>query len=245
MSATGEAGGAVTVNVNLTGTPNSCPVSVAYATANGTAAAGSDYTATSGTLNFPSGVTQLPISVPLINDTLDEDDETFSVTLSNAGGALLGSLLHVATIADEDPPPTMAIRDVTVTEGDAGSLNAGFPVTLSAASGKTVSVTYTTDDDSATAGVDYVAATGALTFLPGQTSQALNIGVVGDLSDEPSQTFIINLTSPVNATLPDAQAVGTILNNHPPPTISIDDLAILEHNDRSPRMRFTFTFSHR
>ena len=116
-------------------------------------------------------------------------------------------------------------------------------VTLSAASGKTVSVTYATDDDSATAGIGVdVAATGALTFLPGQTSQALNIGVVGDLSDEPSQTFIINLTSPVNATLPDAQAVGTILDNDPPPTISIDDLAILEHNDRSPRMRFTFTF---
>src|SRR5207253_549539 len=117
-------------------------VTVSCATARGAATAGSDYTATSGTLTFPPGNTAQSVSVPILGDTVFEPDETFSVNLSGAINATVAGGRGTGLILNDDPAPvpSISIGDATVTEGDAGSVGATFTVTLSAASGQVVTV---------------------------------------------------------------------------------------------------------
>jgi hypothetical protein len=103
-----------------------------------------------------------------------------------------------------------------VTEGNTGSVNAVFTVTLSTVSAQTVTVQYATANGTAAAGSDYTAASGTLTFAPGDLTKTLTVPVLGDTLVEPSETFLVNLTNPTNATLADAQAVGTIVDNEGP-----------------------------
>ena len=194
------------------------PVSVAYATANGSATAGSDYTAKTGTLNFAPGVTTQTVSVAVLGDTVAEPNETFAVNLSGAVNATLADSQGLGTILDNDAVPSLTINDVSVTEGNSGSVNAVFTVSLSAASGLPVSVAYATANGSATAGSDYTAKTGTLNFAPGVTTQTVSVAVLGDTVAEPNETFAVNLSGAVNATLADSQGLGTILDNDAVPT---------------------------
>src|SRR5436189_918642 len=122
-------------------------------------------------------------------------------------------------------PPTIAINDVTVTEGNGGTTNAIFSVTLSAASSQTITVTYATADGTATtAENDYVAASGTVTFAPGVTSQPVTVTVNGDTKFESNETFFVNLSNPTGgATISDGQGQGTIVNDDTAPTLAIDD----------------------
>src|SRR5205823_13043755 len=106
-----------------------------YATADGTAMAGSDYQATSGTLTFMPGETQKTVTVSVIGDTANEPDETFFVRLSSPSNASIADGEGVGTILNDDTLPSLSIRDVSVVEGNSGTTNAAFVVTLSAASG--------------------------------------------------------------------------------------------------------------
>jgi hypothetical protein len=110
--------------------------------------------------------------------------------------------------------PEISIGDVTASEGSSQVINTdfNFTVTLSAPSSQTVTVDYTTADDTADSS-DYLAASGTLTFSPGQRSATITVSVVGDFAFEPSETFFVNLSNPVNASLLDAQGVGTILDD--------------------------------
>jgi hypothetical protein len=137
------------------------------------------------------------------------------------------------------PPPTLSIGDVTVTEGNGGAVNATFTVSLSAAHSQTVTVQFSTADGSATAGSDYVATSGALTFAPGETSQAITVAVLGDRLPEPNETFFVNLSSPTNAGLGDDRGVGTILDDEP--RLSIND--VTKREGRSGTTLFVFTVS--
>jgi hypothetical protein len=110
-------------------------------------------------------------------------------------------------------PPSLSISDTSVPEGDSGAANAVFQVTLSAASASPVSVSYATADGSATAGSDYTSAGGTLSFAPGSTSGSVLVPVLGDTTPEPIETFTVTLSAPVSATLGDAQAVGTIVDD--------------------------------
>jgi hypothetical protein len=121
-------------------------------------------------------------------------------------------------------PATLSINDVSVKERDAGRTAARFTVTLSPASLEIVTVDYATADGSATAGSDYVARSGSLTFAPGQTSQTISVLVNGDRSVEPNETFSVNLTNPVGATLGRSQGVGTILSDELPPPVTTEDV---------------------
>jgi parallel beta-helix repeat protein len=191
-------------------------VSVNFATSNGTATAPGDYTSNSGTLNFAAGETSKILPITVFNDALDETNETFTVTLSNpAGGATLGNPNTITvTIIDDDPQPAISISDVSLAEGNSGLTNLGFNVSLSAASGQTVTVNYATiAGGTATPGNDYQPTSGTLTFAAGEISKPVTVLVNGDTQDEPNKTLFVQLSGQTNATLAKAQGIGTILND--------------------------------
>ncbi|HEX8174213.1 MAG TPA: Calx-beta domain-containing protein [Pyrinomonadaceae bacterium] len=113
-------------------------------------------------------------------------------------------------------PPTISILDFSITEGSAGTKNAAFTVLLSASSNLTVKVDYATANGTAIAGSDYQATTGTLTFSSFQTIKTVNVVLTADTINEPDETFFLNLTNPENATISDAQAIATILNDDTP-----------------------------
>jgi subtilisin-like proprotein convertase family protein len=187
-------------------------VSVDYATAGGSATAVTDYVAGSGTVTIPAGSTAQTILALVNGDLIDEGDETFFLDLSGPNHATLADPQGVATILDDDDPPSIAINDVTVHEGNLGTVAAAFTVTLSAPSGKSVTVSYATADGTATAGSDYVSAAGVISFEPGASSKPIHVPVIGEWAHEPNETFFLNLAEPVNAVVVDSQGLGTILD---------------------------------
>ncbi|MBK7001379.1 MAG: hypothetical protein IPH35_15810 [Rhodoferax sp.] len=205
--------------VNLSIAP-STPITVDYATANGTAKIeDSDYRSVSGTIGFAPGETSKTISVPILGDTSVEGDETFTLALSNPSGAKLGSFTSAtATILNDDTLVTISPPSNTITEGDSGSQNLSFIVSLSSANTSTVTVKFATADGSASAGSDYTnpntITNGALTFLPGLTSKVINVPVLGDTNVEDNETFTVTLSNASNAVLGSvASATATIVNN--------------------------------
>jgi hypothetical protein len=129
------------------------------------------------------------------------------------------------------------INDVTVTEGNTGTVAASFTVTLSAAIDQPVTVAYSTGNGTATAG-DYAATSGTLTFAPGETTKSISVQVKGDRLAEQNETFVMNLTNPTYATIADGQGVGTIADNEP--RISIGDMTNVEGMKGTTTL-FTFT----
>jgi hypothetical protein len=196
-------------------TASTSTVTVQYATADGTATAGSDYIATTGTLTFALGVTQQTISVTVNGDTLVESDETFTVNLSAPVNASLAVSQGTGTILNDDTAslPSLSINNVSQFEGNGGTSAFTFTASLSAASQNTVTVQFASADGTATAGSDYVATSGTLSFAPGQTQQTISVVVNGDIVYEPDESFFINLTNPTNATLSVSQGQGTIKND--------------------------------
>jgi methionine-rich copper-binding protein CopC len=210
-----EDNGTATITVNRTGGTNG-EARIDYATSNGTATGGgTDYTTSNGTLTFANGVTTQTFTVPINNDLIDEPDETINLTLSNpqGSGALGSQATAVLTITDNDLPPTISISDVSVTEGDSGTVPATFAVTLSNPSTQIVTVQFTTTQDSATSNSDYLATTGTVTFNPLETSKSITVDVNGDTAAESNEVFFIDLSAPTNATLADPLGVGTILDD--------------------------------
>jgi hypothetical protein len=164
-------------------------------------------------LTFPAGSTSQSITVAVKGDTLNEGNETFVVNLSGGVNATIADSQGVGTIVDDDPLPSVTIADLSITEGNTGTKSATFTLTLSAASGRTVSVNYATANGTATAGSDYVAKSGTVTFAAGTTTQTISITINGDVIKEANETFFVNLSSPTNVTIARAQGVGTILND--------------------------------
>jgi Calx-beta domain/FG-GAP-like repeat len=134
--------------------------------------------------------------------------------------------------------PYLYVWGATVTEGNAGTASATFTVTLGAASTVTVTIAYATSNGTATAGSDYQAASGTLTFAPGQTSKTINVLVKGDGLPEPNETFVVDLSSPTYATIADGQAMGTIVDDEP--RISISDV-VKKEGKKNQTTLFTFT----
>ncbi len=218
-------------------------VSVDYATANGSAVAPGDYVARSGVLTFLAGQTTQQLTVTVNGDTLDEFSETYSLNLTDPVSATIADGSGVGTIIDDDNLPSLSVNDVTVTEGQSGTVNANFTVSLSAASGQTVSVGYATADGTATAGADYVATGGSLVFSPGTTTRTLTVQTTSDTLDEIDETFFANLSDPVNATIADGQGIGTITDDDNAPSITIGDISVAEGNSGTANAIFTATLS--
>lgn len=189
---------------------SSSTVTVSFATANGSAAAPGDYTAKSGTLTFSPGDTSKTIGIAIVADGLDENDETYTVGLSNPSGATLGDATGTGTIADDDASPTVSIGDTITGEGGG---SAQFTVTLSTASGRTVTVDFATANGSAVAGSDYVSKTGTVTFAPGETTKTISVTLIDDFAAEGNETFSVVLSNAANASISDGTGVCTINDN--------------------------------
>lgn len=210
--------------------PTDQTVMVNYATENGTATAGEDYTAQSGTLTFAPGdpLTQT-ISVNVTGDTKRENNETFSVRLSGETGASIATATATATIDNDDPRPQISIQDVSANEGNSGNTPLVFVVTLSNPSDETVSVTYSTKNGTAIAGEDYQAVTAqTITFAPGEVRKEIPINVIGDANREANETFTLELESATNADITTATATGTIQNDDTIPSLSVTNASIDE-----------------
>jgi probable HAF family extracellular repeat protein len=191
--------------------PASGPVSVNFATANGSATAGTDYLASSGTLTFAPGQTTAQVAVAVHGDTSAEPNENFQVNLSAAVGAIIADGQGIGAIVDDEP--RLSINDVTMLEGHTGSKLFAFTVTLSSPSAVPVTVNFATANGTAKSTEDYTARSGALTFAPGETTKTILISVKGDRRREADETFFINLTAALGAVLQDAQGKGTIRND--------------------------------
>ena len=202
-----------TFNVSLNAV-SAQTVSVKYVASPMNSQKGVDFQATTGTVTFAPGETTKPVEVPVIGDTIDEFDEKFSLDVYDPTNALIADRKGVATITDNDQPPTLSTFNVATFED--GGLNLTIPVNLSQASGKLVSVSFATADGTATAGSDYVATTGTVNIPAGLVESAISIPIIGDTNIEPDETIVVNLSAPTNASLPQTQALGTILNDDTP-----------------------------
>ena len=189
------------------------PVTVDYATEDGTATAGEDYDPVSGTLAFTAESSAQIIPVPLVDDGVDEPDETLTVMLSEAVNATIGTVAVAGIIEDDDPFPELAISDASAEEG--GVL--GFLVSLSGQTARTVTVDYATEDGTAKAGTDYRTTSGTLTFAPGESSANIPVEIVDDETYEQDETFVARLSSPVHAVIAVGEAAGTILDDDEEP----------------------------
>jgi hypothetical protein len=200
---------AFTVVLSATSTST---ITVDYATAHGTATAGSDYTATSGTLTFPPGVAAKVVTVPVTPDSTVEPDETLFLNLSNPTNATIFDAQGIGTIQADDGL-LVSIADKTTKEGNAGFTPMSFTVSLSAPAPGAVTVNWATADGTATAPADYTAANGIVSFAAGESTKTVTVQVVGDAVQETHETFFVNLSSPSGAAIGDGQAKGLILND--------------------------------
>ena len=154
------------------------------------------------------------IRLPIIDDAVDEPLSTITVRILPDPRYRVGHTPTSTTyITDDDDPPSVGVDDVAVTEGDSGTESATFTVSLSVASGWTVTVDWATSDGTATAGTDYTAGSGTLTFAAGDTSKTFDVAVTGDTADEDNETFTVTLSNASNASVPDATATGTITDD--------------------------------
>lgn len=210
----GDSGPASAVFTITLSPPSTQIVTVAYATADGTALAGSDYTSDNGSLTFTPGQASQFVTILVNGDTDDEPDETFSLDLTDPANADILDGQAIATILDDDGLSTLTIADVTVAEGNSGSTTAEFTVSLSPASTDVVTVEFATVAGTAAANSDYEPANGTLTFSPNQTTQIIAVTIHGDLIDEgDSESFTVQLSNAVNANLGDPQATGLIMDD--------------------------------
>ena len=227
----GEGAGTAGVTVNrISGATGAATIN--FSTLSGSATAGADFTAVSNTLSFGDGETSKTISIAILQDTIYEGNESFFVSLSSPGnGALLTTPLAMTiTIIDDDVPSHATIADVRMAEGNSGTSNANFTVTLDQPTTNPASVQWTTSPGTATAGSDYTAAGGTLNFAAGETQKTISVAIVGDTAYEPDETFTVVLSAPVNLIVDRAVATGTILNDDAQPVINADDVTVTEGN---------------
>jgi hypothetical protein len=209
----GDDGNPVLSFVVQLGPATTAPLTMSYHTQDGTAHAGVDYVAVSGTLTFAPGTTEATLQVPVIPDQLVEATESFSMLLGGSMGALLIDGLGRGRIVDDDTLPVVDIGDCAVIEGHDSTTGCVLEASLSKPYPEPVSVAYATADGTATAGADYVSQSGVLTFAPGTVSLPVSVSVLGDPRVEPDELFAVLLSNPANATLGDATGDATIVDD--------------------------------
>jgi hypothetical protein len=210
-------------------------VSVDYATADETATAGSDYTATSGTASLPSGGCKCTtVNVPILGDTTVEANETFEVNLSNPVGKGITDGQGIGTITNDDQPHA-TIDDPSVAE-NGGTLT--FTVSLDGVSPTDAVMTYSSAAGTATAGSDFTSVSGTLTITAGQTQGTIDVPVLDDSTYEGDEDLTMDLIAVSGVVVDDAQGDGTITEDDAQPNITVDDPSVAENGGP-----LTFTIS--
>jgi len=220
----GTTNASYTVSLDSTNTQD---VTFDYTTSNGTATAGSDYTATSGSETILAGNTSVTIDVPILGDTLDEPDETFQISINNINNANGGTTNVTTTILDDDASPNLTVSSISIVEGNSGTNNALFLVTTDIIGSQAISFKYTTTDGTATAGADYTASSGNKTINTSSNFTTIEIPIIGDTIDENNEIFYIILSDITNATATVTQTAATIIDDDTA-TLSINDVLELE-----------------
>lgn len=237
-----ESEGLVFVTVRLSGA-SARPVAVNVGTSDGEAIAGLDYAAASTRLTFAPGETERQIAVSILDDEIDEADESFQIFLSNSNNAEITESAGVVTIHDDDEDlrPFIQVEDQDIQEGQQGSSIMEFDVFLSQSVEGVVSVQYRTVDDTAIANADYQAVQGTLEFQPGETQQSIRVTINGDLEFEENESFYLQFSDPVNAQIDNDRAQGTILNNDAQPRLRVGDRSVREGNSGTTNVSFALT----
>jgi hypothetical protein len=256
VTVTEGTGGTTTATFVVSLSQSDGSTTVNYTTFDQTAFSGSDYSGTSGTLAFARNETQKTVSVPVVTDSLDEPDEIFGIQLTRVFNGTFegGDPTGYATILDDDAAPTISIGDATVTEGTGGTTMTTVNVSLSAPSGRPISVDFTTADGSATfdPGADYHRLSGRVEFDRGDTMETLQLTIVADAQDESNETFSVNLSNPSGAGLSKAQATVTIVDDDSAgggggggssPSISISDVQVVEGDGSTTNVAITVSLS--
>ncbi|MDH7448484.1 Calx-beta domain-containing protein, partial [Aquimarina sp. 2201CG14-23] len=221
--------------------PSSEAITVTFTIDDVTAVETGDYTEPATlTVTIPAGSTTVNVTVPTVEDTTNEPTETFEVNITDAETNTTNTTLTVSdnqgigTINDDDPVPTVSINDVTVDEGD----DAVFAVSLSNPSSEAITVTFTIDDVTAVETGDYTEpATLTVTIPAGSTTVNVTVPTVEDTTNEPTETFEVNITDAetdttnTTLTVSDNQGIGTINDDDPVPTVSINDVTVDEGDD--------------
>ena len=221
------------------GNASSFPVTVDYATVDGSALGGEDYQASSGILTFEPEEMSKTIAVELIDDSIYELTEAFTLNLSNPSQATIASASAKATIVDNDELPALSINSVVVDEGRETSANFDFEVTLDQPAAVPVKVEYLLMD-STTTELGAFAAKGAITLAPGETSQTIaSIDVADDNIDEPDEIYTVELSNPLNASILNGQGTATITDNDEPPTVAIGNITPSELDEGTNSAVFT------
>ena len=236
--------GTTTFSFNLTlSHPVSQAVTVQYTTADNTAtAADPDYTATTGTATFAAGTTTTTINVNVAADPKFEDDETFFVNLNTPQFATIADNQAIGTIVNDDPAPTISITGTSRAE-DGGPFF--FLIQLSNPSEEQISFNYVTVAGTATSGSDFTPVSATATILPGQYGSLISVAVAADNIHEADETFFVNLSESVNATIiAGGSATGTIINDDSIPAVTIADYSAAEGNAGTTPFNFNVTLSN-
>ncbi len=215
--------------------PSSQTVTAAWTTYNpgglpgSTATPPDDYTTTAGTVTFAPGETSKTVSVPVNGDTTNEPDEYTLLAWSNPTNATIGGYygLGFLTLQNDDPVPTVVPGAATVSEGSSGTRTMSLPVTLSNPSSQPVTAAWSTvrpsglPGSSADPSSDYLAASGTVTFAPGETAKTVTVTIVGDTTDEPDEYLVVAFSNPTNATIGGFLGLGfgTIQDDDAPPVL--------------------------
>ncbi|HEY1685887.1 MAG TPA: CARDB domain-containing protein [Tepidisphaeraceae bacterium] len=247
----------VTITVNRTG-GNAEGVSVPYSVTAGTAVDGEDFQSSTGMLAFGANQSSATFNVQVFGS--DEYGAGGSVNLTLGAPATAGAPADSTAVATLGSPatavlninstvaePAISISNYSADEGNSGLTPFTFNVTLSNPSRSTVTVNYNTADGTATvANNDYQPNSGTLTFAAGTTSQPITVNVVGDTVQEADETFYVNLSGPVGATLSTSQGTGTILNDDSdtaPTIVSTDNISGLRKSGQIGTFHFTLSKS--
>ena len=221
-STVSETAGTVMLDVSLP-IRSEKEIKIDYAVAaGGSAAANDDFMVTAGTLTIPPGTTTVQVPVTVVNDTLDENDETVVIALSNPVNATLGAKTqYTLTITDDDNPPAVEFQQDTSTAAE-GTATHAVTLTLSTASGLDVKVSVSQTGGTATA-ADLTVPSTQITIPAGSLSTSFNVTIIDDTADDDNETAVLTLASPVNASLGGrTQHTITITDNDNAPTVRFD-----------------------
>jgi photosystem II stability/assembly factor-like uncharacterized protein len=234
--------GQLMITVNRVGGSRGA-ITVGYSTADQTATAGTDYTAISGTLTFADGETSKTLSIPIFEDGAVEPEERATLKLTaDEPETLGGKSVSVLSLFDSNTPLTLSVERQQFVEGNTGTTNAPVRVNLSAATGRTVTVNFSTGGFTAVSESDFQRAAGTLTFAPGTAVQTVYVTINGDIFDETDEFFRLGLSNPTNATVLFNNSI-TIIDDDEPPSILIGDVSVAEGNSGFTAAVFNVTLS--